>query len=33
MRGVTVMGTASGLIAWSRLYMEETEGDVHDRDG
>ncbi len=25
MQGVTVMGIEGGLIAWARLYMEETE--------
>ena len=27
MRGVTIMGTEDGRIAWGRLYMEETETD------
>jgi hypothetical protein len=33
MRGVIVTGIADELIAWARLYMEETEAAGADVDG
>jgi ketosteroid isomerase-like protein len=29
-RGVTIIGTRDGLIAWARLYLEETESEGAD---